>query len=135
MAERAFVEKPFLEELASLDWQVVDQGPGVPTDPTTSLRTSFREVILEGVFRAKPECYQPHRGGSALANGQAPNSYNLSDYTIFAQSRRGASWPIISHLGQRCFPVTILYECVGFRVVPRSRTTRKVPYPQGNQHA
>ena len=31
--------------------QVIDQGPGVPTDPTKSLRTSFREVILEGVFR------------------------------------------------------------------------------------
>jgi type I restriction enzyme R subunit len=51
MSERAFVEKPFLDQLASLSWQVADQGPGVPTDPTSSFRTSFREVILEGVFR------------------------------------------------------------------------------------
>ena len=51
MSEHAFVEKPFLDQLAALDWKVVDQGPGVPTDPTKSLRTSFREVILEGVFR------------------------------------------------------------------------------------
>ena len=51
MAERPLVEKPFLDQLASLDWQVIDQGPGVPTDPTKSFRTSFREVILEGVFR------------------------------------------------------------------------------------
>jgi len=51
MAESAFVEKPFLDQLASLDWQVIDQGPGVPTDPTKSFRTSFREVILKGVFR------------------------------------------------------------------------------------
>ena len=51
MSERSFVEKPFLDQLAALGWQVVDQGPGVPTDPTKSFRTSFREVILEGVFR------------------------------------------------------------------------------------
>jgi type I restriction enzyme R subunit len=51
MSERSFVEKPFLEQLAALDWQVVEQSPGVPTDPAESFRTSFREVILEGVFR------------------------------------------------------------------------------------
>ena len=51
MSERSFVELPFLDQLASLDWKVVDQGPGVPTDPAKSFRTSFREVILEGVFR------------------------------------------------------------------------------------
>ena len=51
MSERSFVEKPFLVQLAYLDWQVIDQGPGVPTDPTTSFRTSFREVFLEGIFR------------------------------------------------------------------------------------
>ncbi len=51
MYEHAFVEKPFLDQLASLDWQVIDQGPGVPTDPAKSLRTSFREVILKGVFK------------------------------------------------------------------------------------
>ena len=51
MSEHAFVEKPFLDQLASLGWNVIDQGPGVPTAPAKSLRTSFREVILEGVFR------------------------------------------------------------------------------------
>jgi type I site-specific restriction-modification system R (restriction) subunit len=51
MSEHALVEKPFLDQLASLDWTVIDQGPGVPTDPAKSLRSSFREVILEGVFR------------------------------------------------------------------------------------
>lgn len=51
MSERNFVEKPFLDQLAALDWNVVDQGPGVPTDPTKSLRTGFRESILPGVFR------------------------------------------------------------------------------------
>ena len=51
MSERSFVEKPFLDQLASLDWQVIDQGLGVPMEPTKSFRTSFREVILKGIFR------------------------------------------------------------------------------------
>ena len=51
MSEHSIVEKPFLDQLAALDWQVIDQGPGVPTDPTKSFRTTFREVILEDVFR------------------------------------------------------------------------------------
>ena len=51
MAERPLVEKPFLDQLASLGWQAVDQGPSVPTDPAESFRTSFRQVILEGIFR------------------------------------------------------------------------------------
>ena len=51
MSERNFVEKPFLDQLAALGWQVIDQGVGIPTDPTVSLRTSFRQVLLEGVFR------------------------------------------------------------------------------------
>lgn len=49
MSERTFVERPFLDQLAALDWKVIDQS--MPTDPAKSLRTSFREVILEGVFR------------------------------------------------------------------------------------
>ena len=50
MSEYLFVEKPFLDQLAALDWDVIDQGPGIPTDPTKSLRTSFREVILKERF-------------------------------------------------------------------------------------
>jgi type I restriction enzyme R subunit len=51
MAEYALVEKPFLDQLASLGWQVVDQGLGLPTNPTDSFRTSFRELILADIFR------------------------------------------------------------------------------------
>ncbi len=51
MSERSFVEKPFLEQLSALGWHIVDQGQGIPTDPTKSLRTSFREVILPDVFK------------------------------------------------------------------------------------
>lgn len=52
MSEYSHVEKPFLGQLASLGWTVIDQGHGViPSDPTISLRGSFREWLLPEVFR------------------------------------------------------------------------------------
>lgn len=53
MSEYLHVEKPFLNQLAALGWTVIDQAYGViPSDPTVSLRASFREVHLPEVFRA-----------------------------------------------------------------------------------
>ncbi|MEO8498100.1 MAG: hypothetical protein ABI614_23790 [Planctomycetota bacterium] len=43
MSEYSFVEKPFLDQLAALDWTVIDQGAGIPTDPPRS-RFSDEEV-------------------------------------------------------------------------------------------
>ena len=52
MSEYLHVEKPFLDQLAALGWKVIDQGQGIiPSDPTKSLRTSFREWLLPEVFR------------------------------------------------------------------------------------
>ena len=51
MSERNFVEVPFLDQLKALDWKVIDQGVGIPTDPSVSLRASFKEVILPEVFK------------------------------------------------------------------------------------
>jgi hypothetical protein len=52
MSEYLHVEKPFLQQLATLGWKVTDQGQGfIPSDPTKSLRTSFREWFLPEVFR------------------------------------------------------------------------------------
>ena len=52
MSEYHFVEKPFLDQLRALGWQVIDQGHGaIPTDPAQSLRTSFRQLVLPEVFR------------------------------------------------------------------------------------
>ena len=51
MSEYLHVEKPFLDQLAALSWTVIDQGQGfIPSDPTKSLRTSFREWFLPQVF-------------------------------------------------------------------------------------
>src|SRR5512133_2328493 len=53
MSEYKNVERPFLDKLQHLGWEVIDQGTGfTPYDPSISRRTSFREVILEQEFRA-----------------------------------------------------------------------------------
>jgi len=39
-----------MQQLASLGWTVIDQGTGVPSDPSRSLRGSFREWLLPQVF-------------------------------------------------------------------------------------
>lgn len=53
MSEYTNVERPFLDKLGQLDWEVIDHGTGfIPQDPAVSKRTSFREVILEQEFRA-----------------------------------------------------------------------------------
>jgi type I restriction enzyme R subunit len=53
VSEYLHVEKPFLDQLASLGWSAIDQGVGViPSDPAQSLRASFREWLLPEVFRS-----------------------------------------------------------------------------------
>lgn len=52
MSEYTNVEKPFLEKLNSLGWEVIDHGAhGIPQAPEKSLRNSFNDVVLEDVFR------------------------------------------------------------------------------------
>ncbi len=51
MSEHLHVEKPFLDQLAALGWQVTDQGVGhIPSALGKSLRASFREWFLPEVF-------------------------------------------------------------------------------------
>ena len=52
MSEYLEVELPFLQQLSTLGWTVIDQGSGVPQDATPSLRPSFREWLLPDVFNA-----------------------------------------------------------------------------------
>ncbi len=52
MSEYLHVEKPFLDQLGTLGWTVIDQGQGlIPSDPRASLRGNFREWLLPEVFR------------------------------------------------------------------------------------
>lgn len=45
------VEKPFLDKLRQLQWQVIDQGFGIPQEPEKSLRENFKQVVLLKVFK------------------------------------------------------------------------------------
>lgn len=51
MAEYLNIEKPFLDKLSQLGWQVIDQGLGVPQEPAKSLRENFKQVLLPQVFK------------------------------------------------------------------------------------
>ena len=51
MAEYINVEKPFLDKLRQIGWEVYDNGSGgIPEDPTESFRISFKDVILKDYF-------------------------------------------------------------------------------------
>lgn len=50
MSEYTEVEQPFLQQLQTLGWDIIDQGPDIPADPTKSLRLNFRQWILPEVF-------------------------------------------------------------------------------------
>ena len=51
MAEYKNIEKPFLEKLRLLGWQVIDQGIGIPQEPRKSLRENFKQVVLPVEFK------------------------------------------------------------------------------------
>jgi type I restriction enzyme R subunit len=50
MSEYTEVEQPFLHQLQGLGWQIIDQGPEIPSDPTKSLRLNFRQWLLPEEF-------------------------------------------------------------------------------------
>jgi len=50
MSEYTEVERPFLHQLESLGWTVIDQGSGIPQDAGPSLRPNFRQWLLPEVF-------------------------------------------------------------------------------------
>lgn len=52
MSEYGEVEQPFLQQLESLGWTVIDQGTGIPQEAALSLRASFRQWLLPEVFDA-----------------------------------------------------------------------------------
>ena len=50
MSEYTEVEQPFLAGLELLGWDIIDQGQDIPSDPSKSCRSSFRERLLPEVF-------------------------------------------------------------------------------------
>lgn len=70
MAEFTNVEKPFLEKLHSLGWEIVEHGFGIPQDPAISFRSSFREMTLKEVFKDSVKRINKANGVEWLTNKQ-----------------------------------------------------------------
>ncbi len=71
MSEYTEVEQPFLQQLQTLGWTIIDQGVGVPQSPGPSLRSSFRQWILNDVFdSAVSKLNQTEDGESWLTTRQ-----------------------------------------------------------------
>ncbi|HOI30993.1 MAG TPA: HsdR family type I site-specific deoxyribonuclease [Melioribacteraceae bacterium] len=52
MPEYLNIEKPFLKKLYQIGWEpVIDQGEGIPQDPKSSARKTFKDVILADIFK------------------------------------------------------------------------------------
>ena len=63
MSEYTEVEQPFLQQLQELDWEIIDQGPDIPSDPTFSLRLNFRQWLLPEVFAKSVAALNTTAGG------------------------------------------------------------------------
>ncbi len=81
MSEYQFVEKPLLNQLASMNWTVIDQPAGIPTDPSKSLRASFREVVIKSEFIKSVHAINLHVGKPWLTPEQLEGLYE--DFTNF----------------------------------------------------
>lgn len=76
MPEYQNVEKPFLDRLRQLKWEVIDQGSyGIPQDPKKSLRTSFREVTLKENFKQGVRAINTIDGQAWLTEEQLEELY------------------------------------------------------------
>lgn len=63
MSEYTEVEQPFLAQLHSLGWEVIDQGQDIPADPGKSQRTSFRQWLLPEIFNQAVATLNPGKAG------------------------------------------------------------------------
>ena len=85
MAEYKNVEKPFLEKLKQLGWEVIDQGSfGIPQDPSKSLRSSFREVTLKERFKSAISKINKTDGAEWLTDKQLEDLFQ--EVTAFEKS-------------------------------------------------
>lgn len=81
MSEYHFVEKPFLEQLSKLGWTAIDQGFGIPTEPSKSHRSTFREVVLKQVFLHSLKKINTSNGQEWLTDAQLEDLFQeLTDH-------------------------------------------------------
>lgn len=65
MSEYTEVEQPFLHQLQTLGWEIIDQGQQIPSDPSQSLRASFRQWLLPEVFNKAVAALNTGAAGTA----------------------------------------------------------------------
>ena len=56
--ERNYVEKPLLDQLAGLGWEVIDL-TDMKQPPADTHRESFTEFVMPPGLRERPQCHQP----------------------------------------------------------------------------
>jgi len=81
MSEYHFVENPLLNQLDAMDWRVIEQPSGIPTDPAKSLRASFREVVIKAEFIRSVRSLNLFEGKPWLTDEQLESLYD--DFTHF----------------------------------------------------
>jgi len=64
-----------------MDWKVIEQPSGIPTDPAKSLRTSFREVVIKSEFIKSVNAINLYEGKVWLTPEQLEDLYE--DFTNF----------------------------------------------------
>jgi type I restriction enzyme R subunit len=55
--EDNYVEKPFLEQLSALGWDIIEGGKN---DASSTLRENFRDIIIESVFKDAVKKINPY---------------------------------------------------------------------------
>ncbi|UMZ73733.1 type I restriction endonuclease [Natranaerofaba carboxydovora] len=83
MSEYNYVENPFLTQLEQLGWKVIRQPQTeIPQDPSVSLRSNFKEVVLKEVFKDQIKKINKLQDGTTwLTDSQADDILTeLSDH-------------------------------------------------------
>jgi type I restriction enzyme R subunit len=82
MSEYQFVEKPLLNQLSAMGWRVIEHPSSViPTDPTISLRTHFKENVIKREFISSVSLLNTIDDQCWLTDEQLENLYD--DFTNF----------------------------------------------------
>ncbi|WP_394225953.1 type I restriction endonuclease subunit R [Pseudoalteromonas spongiae] len=82
MSEYQFVEKPLLNQLAAMGWQVIEHSSSViPKDPSISYRKHFRECVIQREFTKAISTLNIIDGQCWLTDAQIDGLYE--DFTDF----------------------------------------------------
>ncbi|MCG7543540.1 HsdR family type I site-specific deoxyribonuclease [Pseudoalteromonas sp. MM17-2] len=82
MSEYQFVEKPLLNQLAAMEWLIIEHPQNViPTNPEISLRDNFREIVIKQEFIKAISTLNTIDGQCWLTDAQLDGLYE--DFTDF----------------------------------------------------